>query len=303
MRKLFLFILVCGSALGQPVRGDAEFENSQPLTMDVLGTPTKEQDSSRPSANPDQDEINQFFKHFLPYEPMYFVGGTEAPNIKFQFSIRYRFINPDYQGPTRNDWYLSDLNFGYSQTSLWDTSNPDEPFFYDSSYRPELFYQFEDPPPMFPQVFTKDFRIGVGHESNGQQEPNHRGMNVAFVQPSVTIGATTPYFLKINPRFYCYLGDISDNPDIYKYQGYCDLQATVGEHKGLQVAAIGRVGSGFNRGSLQLDLTCPVSKFPILDQSGLDLCFDLQYFVGYGDTLLTYNQSSSIVRFGISLIR
>ncbi len=282
---------------------DAPFENAQPLSMDLLGPATTQSDTSRPTANPDQDELNQFIKHFAAYEPMYFVGGAQSPNVKFQFSIRYRFVNPDYQGPTQNDWYLSDLNFGYSQTSLWDTSNPDEPFFYDSSYRPELFYQFEDPPPLWPKIFTKDFLVGVGHESNGQMEPNHRGMNIAFIQPSATIGADTPYFLKLEPRFYCYLGDISDNPDIEKYRGYCDLRAVFGQHNGVQLAALGRVGSGFNRGSLQLDLTCPVSNLPLLERSGLDLCLDVQYFVGYGDSLLTYNQSSSIIRFGISLIR
>src|ERR1700710_1572078 len=34
--------------------------------------------------------LEEFISHFAPHEPMYFVGGTKAPNIKFQLSLRYR---------------------------------------------------------------------------------------------------------------------------------------------------------------------------------------------------------------------
>jgi hypothetical protein len=89
--------------------------------------------------------LAEFFEHFTPYEPMYFVGGWQAPNVKFQFSIRYRILNTT--GPLATEYpLLKGFNFAYSQTSLWDFQNPSNPFFYDSSYRPELFYYMESIP-------------------------------------------------------------------------------------------------------------------------------------------------------------
>jgi phospholipase A1 len=245
--------------------------------------------------------LDEFIHHFAPHEPMYIIGGTKAPQVKFQLSIRYRLLNPD--GPLASKYQLlKGFNFAYSQTSLWDWSDPNMPFFYDSSYRPEFFYYLENlPKGTLPEGWQAGFQSGYGHESNGQRDPDHRSINILFLRPILTISQkNTDLFLTLAPKFYDYIGDLDLNPDIAKYRGYCDIRAVVGQRDGLQLAGIGRIGSNWDKGSAQMDLTYPLTK--ILD-GNVDLLLDAQYFIGYGETLLTYNKYTQIFRIGLALVR
>jgi outer membrane phospholipase A len=245
--------------------------------------------------------LNEFALHFAPYEPMYFVGGWKAPNVKFQFSLRYRILTPT--GPLATEYpLLKGFNIAYSQTSLWDLSNPNNPFFYDSSYRPEIFYYLENVPDLkLPQDWQFGAQFGLGHESNGQGGVNERSMNIAYIRPIVTLtDPSTKLFVTLAPKIYGYLGDLSHNPDIARYRGYADLMFTVGQLDGLQLSTLARVGYKYDRASAQFDLTYPLTK--ILG-GNVDLALDAQYFIGYGDTLITYNQRIGIFRLGVSLVR
>lgn len=246
--------------------------------------------------------LDEFIHHFAPFEPMYFVGGSQhAPNIKFQFSLRYRIFDPAGTWATDHP-FIKGFNFGYSQTSIWDFQNSNEPFFYDSSYRPEFFYYLEDLPyPRLPPGWQAGFQAGIGHESNGQKDPDHRSLNILYLRPIITVSrGTHGLFLTVAPKAYVYIGSLSLNPDMPKYRGYCDLRVVTGQRDGLQLAAIGRIGSDFDKGSLQLDLTYPLTK---IFHGNVDISIDAQYFVGYGDTLLTYNSYSNIFRIGLALVR
>jgi phospholipase A1 len=245
--------------------------------------------------------LDEFFQHFAPYEPMYFVGGTRSPNIKFQFSLRYRLFTPTGPLATSHPW-LRGINFGYTQTSFWDVSDPSHPFFYDTSYMPQFFYYLENIPYLhLPESYQAGLQFGIGHESNGQVDPNHRSENNAFIRPIFTMSdAKTGLFLTLEPKFLVYLGDLDLNPDLPKYRGYCDFRVVFGQRDGLQLATIGRLGSDYNRGSAQFDLTYPLTK---ASHGNLDLSLDANYFYGYGDTFLKYNQRSSIFRFGLAMVR
>ena len=245
--------------------------------------------------------LDEFFEHFAPYEPMYFVGGTRSPNIKFQFSLRYRLFTPTGPLGTEYPW-VRGINFAYTQTSFWDVSDTSHPFFYDTSYMPQFFYYFESIPYVqLPESCQAGLQIGIGHESNGQRDPNHRSENNAFIRPIITFSdAKSGLFLTLEPKFLVYLGELDLNPDLPKYRGYCDFRIVLGQRDGLQLATIGRLGSDYNRGSAQFDLTYPLTK---LSHGNTDLSLDAQYFYGYGDTFLTYNQRNSIFRIGLSLAR
>jgi len=244
--------------------------------------------------------LDEFITHFAPYEPMYFIGGGTAPNIKFQFSLRYRLITPTGPLASAAPW-VKGFNFAYSQTSFWDVSDSSEPFFYDSSYRPELFYYLESLPGLkIPENSQVGFQVGLGHESNGLKVPDHRSLNIVFIRPIITIGTKSNFFVSLSPKIYDYIGGLPDNPNLPLYRGYCDLQAVIGLRDGLQFSTIGRVGRDATRGSVQLDLTYPLTK---ILRGNADLSIDAQYFYGYGDTLLTYNQRSSVFRIGLALVR
>ncbi len=278
--------------------------SSRPTTLPASVVATQPEHSSAESGHfPEIGGtygLQEFITHFAPYEPMYFIGGTQAPNIKFQFSLRYRLFTPT--GPLATAMpFFRGFNFAYSQTSFWDVSNSSEPFFYDNSYRPEAFYYLESLPGVKTNPGSQlGLQIGLGHESNGQLPPDHRSLNIVFIRPLVTIGGSSDWFLTLAPKIYDYIGGLPDNPDMPKYRGYCDFRVVGGLRDGLQLGMIGRVGRDGNRGSIQLDLTYPLTK---IFNGNTDLSIDAQYFDGYGDTLLTYNQRTSIFRIGVALVR
>ncbi|MGD0464462.1 MAG: phospholipase A [Tepidisphaeraceae bacterium] len=243
--------------------------------------------------------LREFANHFAPYQPMYFIAGTQEPDIKFQLSIRYRILTPTAPLAVQYPW-LKGFNFAYTQTSLWNISKAIA--FYDTGYKPEFFYYLENVPFHMPPGFQLGAQLGVGHESNGLADPNHRSINMVFVKPIATVSTPSPsdLFLTVAPKLYEYIGDRSLNPDIARYRGYADIQIVAGQRDGLQLAVIGRVGSSFNRGSAQFDITYPLTK---LLNGNMDISLDVQYFTGYGESLLTYNQRHSVTRIGVAIVR
>ena len=63
---------------------------------------------------------------------------------------------------------------------------------------------------------------------------------------------------------------------------------------------LGRLGDELNHGSMEVDLTYPMWRLPVLKSS---VFLDVQYFNGYGESLLLYNQRTWAVRAGFSLFR
>jgi len=240
-------------------------------------------------SDPTFDPVEFFKRHIFPYEPIYFIAGSEDPNAKFQFGFRYQIADTDSK-------WVNGFNFAYTQTSLWDLSSPSSPFF-DSSYKPELLYAYES---ILGGAKTNWYRLdlqgGVQHESNGKSGVDSRSLNIAYFRPTLVLGYPDSLHFTLQPRFWGYLGDLSDNPDIDQYRGFFDLRAML-TWKDLQLSVIGRMGKEDYREntSAQIDLTYRIPK------TGIYL--DLQYFTGYGESLLRYNERTDIIRFGIALYR
>jgi phospholipase A1 len=236
-----------------------------------------------------------------PLEPIYFLIGTERPNAKFQFSIRYQVLNTD--GPLVTAFEpLKGLNFGYSQTSFWDLEGDSQPFT-DNSYRPEVMLLYDDlvPPARLKFFEHIGLQTGVQHESNGQGGDESRNLNFVYIRPILTIGDRDHegLFLTVAPRFHGYFGDMENNPDIERYRGYVDLRVIVGQGGGLQAAFTGRLGSAWDKGSIQMDLTFPLRKLLF---GNVDLYLQGQIFNGYGESL-GYNESDTTYRVGLALVR
>ncbi len=241
----------------------------------------------------------RFFKeHISPYEPMYFLVGSESPSAKFQISFKYQLLN---QGGwlAENAPALKGFNFAYTQTSLWDLGAPSAPFL-DTSYKPALLYSWdrvvggEET-----NAFRLDLQGGIQHESNGKNGADSRSLNVAFIRPTFVFGRNDRLQLTLQPRAWAYLGELNDNPDLDEYRGYFDLRAVLGWRRGLQLSALGRMGREGNHQSLQLDLTYPTMRF----FGSFSVYLDAQYFTGYGESLLRYNEKSDSFRLGFSLYR
>jgi outer membrane phospholipase A len=234
-----------------------------------------------------------------PHEPMYFIAGFAHPNAKFQLSIKYQMFNDEGTWVQAHPW-MKGFYAAYTQTSLW-TWGGDSSSFYDTSYRPEVFWQTENlRPGRWPGDAKVDFATGLEHESNGKGGDDSRTINHLYVEPIITFGDRQALFLTIAPKIYTYLGEFEDTPDVEKYRGYCDLKVIFGQGNGWQARFLGRLGSEFDKGSLQVDVSYPLRR--ILNNN-LDLYLHMQVFTGYGESLLDFQDRTTQFRIGFSLVR
>ena len=268
----------------------------EPNTNSVFTRLIKEVEPEEPGKG---FEPGRFFKeHISGYEPMYFIAGTKSPNAKFQISFAYQLLNKD--GPLATNLpALRGFHIAYTQTSLWDWNAASAPF-YDTSYRPEFFYAWDNVTRAQPADWVQlDLLGGLKHESNGKGGADSRSLNIAYLRPTLTLGRDDGLQLILQPRVWGYLGEVSDNPDIADYRGYVDLRTIVGWKRGLQFSALGRMGKDGNHQGVQLDLTYPTMRF----FGSFSLYLDVQYYNGYGESLLGYNQKTEELRVGFALFR
>jgi outer membrane phospholipase A len=294
-----VFLLSCAT---EPAQATALPTVALPAYLDNLIAGPGTQPSTQPLLQPEtttERSISEFLGHFSAYEPIYIVAGAVDPLAKFEFSFKFRLLN---EGSPLAEKFpiLGGLHFSYSQISLWQLDKASAPF-YDSSYKPEFFYSNEDIRKIkIPGVSELGLQTGFGHESNGQGGATSRSMNILFIRPIFVFGDPEAFHFYVAPKAFVYVGSLRDNPDISKYRGYCDLRAVVGWRQGLEFSVLGRLGSDYNRGSVQLDLTYPIRD---LLNNNLDLYIDAQYFYGYGESLLAYNKRSQAFRIGFALAR
>lgn len=248
------------------------------------------------TALPPQDpDAARFATAFSPFEPNYIVAGSRGPTTaRFQVSLKFRLFNPDTKTA-----FLERLYLGYSQTSIWNLSATSKPF-YDSSYRPSFFY-FDDKITQWPFRRSRlGLQAGYEHESNGKDGADSRSVDIAYVKPTFTFPMSGNYYVSFAPKVYQYV-DREDNPDIAEYRGYGDYILKIGETDGWQFTSTTRVGTRSGVYSFQLDVSYPLRR-PTLGNLGGYL--HLQYFNGYGESLLDYNQRSSPqIRFGLMITR
>lgn len=239
-----------------------------------------------------------FAQQISPHEPMYFIAGDESPNAKFQISFKYQLLN-EAGWLAKHAPALKGFNVAYTQTSLWDLRAPSAPFF-DTSYKPAFIYSWdrvvgrEDV-----DWFRLDLQGGAQHESNGKNGVDSRSQNILYFRPTLVFGRDDRFQLTLQPRVWGYVGDLSDNPDLDEYRGYFDLRAVMGWRRGLQLSALGRMGHEGNHHSAQFDLTYPMMKIV----GSFSVYLQAQYFTGYGESLLRYNQRTDSFRVGFALYR
>lgn len=256
--------------------------------------------TSLPGQPADSAIQRTFAGRFSPHEPVYFIYGPDAPGAKFQFSFKYRVLGQQARLGEELP-ALRGLYAGFTQRSLWDIDADSSPF-YDSSYMPELMLESQSviDPGNAGGFQMLGYQVGVRHESNGQQGPESRSLNIAYVRPAFSFGRLDGWNLLLLPRIFAYIVDVENNPDIRDYRGNVELTAIMGRNDRGALALTGRVGRGFHKGSLQADLTIPVKFDRMFDFATYVL---IQYWNGYGESLRSYNQRTETVRAGFSLVR
>ena len=263
-----------------------------------MTTTNSQSDGNLPILQPAAAKLEHTFAgRLVPHEPVYFIYGHNAPAAKFQFSFKYKLMG---FGEATEQRVPSTLQFAFSQRSIWDITASSSPF-YDTSSMPELFYEALAPMPQKSSAWFTwlGYQAGYKHESNGRAGSVSRSMNTLFAQPVFVLGALDRWFVVVAPRIFTYIGGLSDNPDLTDYRGYGQLRLVIGKNTGPLLMYTGIIGRRWDHVTTQLDFTVPV-RTHLFD---FETYFLVQYFNGYGESLLAYREKSETVRAGFSLVR
>ncbi len=252
------------------------------------------------------DEAKQGAFLFRPHRPNYFMPikySTSPNNTPFQDT----FIQPDLGlDSIETELQLSfkikgmegvlghddlDLWFGYTITSFWQAYNDtiSSPF-RETNYEPEVMLVYRT------DVEIAGFRsrflnLGMVHQSNGRSEGLSRSWNRVYAQFGFERGDLA---LLIRPWYRIpENADEDDNPDIEDYLGHGDLLAVYRDGRNAYSLLLrNNLKTSENRGAVKLNWS-----FPLYGR----LKGYLQYFNGYGESLIDYNHKQQSFGLGVSL--
>ena len=230
------------------------------------------------------------------YKDNYFLTGfTDSTQVKFQFSAKFD-IWPNH-GPHA-------VYFAFTQKSLWNIYRKSQPF-QENNYSPELFYSYFHAPGRYdPQPGCGFFleRLGLVHESDGEDDPRSRGWNRVYGESRFACYDPVHHYAALTLQVW-YPVSARDNPDIAKYLGYGELSFAVGSDRGRgwlgdwEAALHARKGTrDLKTGSLELDARW---RPRYGDFWRFTPYLYGQLFTGYGETLLSYDHALTAIRVGI----
>jgi len=255
-----------------------------------------------------QSEGNGFFDEYLfgalhveSYETTFFMPFTmdfrehddrNAVEASFQISIKKDIVKN-----------ISPIGFNigiaFTQAALWQLyaySNP----FRELNFGPEIYiYLPFSQKPGGAGFSFHGIKLAAAHKSNGLGNENSRSWNRVYLEAPVSIG----WFLFIPRVWWSFVGIGNDfyEKDIPRYMGMCDLTVVSQWNKHV-LRIYGR--SNFNIknikahrtiGSMRLDYSYPIAA--------TGSYFYMQYFFGYGESLIDYNRLVNKIGIGLALSR
>jgi phospholipase A1 len=208
---------------------------------------------------------------------------AESVEAKFQFSVKVLLWNDIAHSDL-------DLYFAYTQLSMWEIYNRSQSApFRDTNHEPEVFVSWPTTQPLWGATLRR-VDVGLDHQSNGVNRPDSRSWNRAFAQ---ALYDWDNFAFTVRP--WIRLPDTDgndDNPDIEKYMGYGEFTVEYFRRNHL-LSVMVRDNMRFrNRGAVRMDYTFPMTR----NLTGL-----VQWFNGYGESLIDYNRPDNRFSIGLAL--
>ncbi len=323
MKKTILFLSVLSVLANDDLINQAleyekqgEYKKAMQIYKNIVLKNTKDNTFLQHSLNTEQNTTKPTYKmkdfnprkealaNYLGTEKSYNPFGISTHNLSYFMPISYNFSKRDYKS-TETKFQVSlkktlfenllglneSYNIGYTQVSWWQLYKHSSPF-RETNYQPEFFINF---PISGHDIFEnlKNVRVGLLHESNGQDDPKSRSWNRIYLSNAWFFGD----FVFI-PRVWLRIPEKSsedDNPDIEKYLGNFDINLAYAQDKYfINILWRNNLNFANNRGAVEISGAYKISN------NGLYIY--TQYFNGYGESLIEYNKSSSRLSSGILLM-
>lgn len=226
----------------------------------------------------------------VPVETAFPGREVRKPEVAFQLSFKTKLWE-DILGRNLDLW------FGYTQRSFWQLYNfKDSAPFRETNYEPEMFINL----PMdidLPGIRLRSINFGFNHQSNGKSDPLSRSWNrivanIGFEREHL-FGTGDSAVLELKTWYRIPESEAKDdNPNIADYMGDGEIWGYYLREKhrfGMMVR--NNLDFDDNHGAMQLEWS-----FPLNDRiSGY-----IQYFIGYGESLLDYDHR--VNRLGMGFI-
>lgn len=205
--------------------------------------------------------------------------------VKFQISFKTKVVQSFLFGK-------GDIWVGYTQVAHWQVYNKklSRPF-RELNYEPELIATY----PLdfrFLGFEAKMVSLGFNHQSNGRSDPISRSWNRLMFQIALE---QDNFQIYLKPWWRLDGGDEDDdNPEITNYIGRAEA-TVIYKKNGTIISALVTNSLSFNdnRGSLQLNYLLPIKN---------TLRLHLQFFTGYGESLIDYNHYQTTASIGLSFV-
>jgi len=245
-----------------------------------------------------EDEILKLFDRqpsFGMYKDNYFITGVPTnerinkytSDVKFQISIRQRLTKTSLP-------FNTFLMLTYTQKSFWDIYAKSAPF-KDNNYNPGF--------SIVKPLINKNGLIGVAaialeHESNGKDSLESRGWNYVVLSGMYFLN---PFF-SIQAKLWAGFLDQGDkdldgggNKDLYKYRGYGLVAFNYRSYNDrIWVSAVINPRKKIWNLNTQLEVSIKLT-------AKANQYLFIQWYQGYGESLLEYNKYSSMVRVGMCI--
>lgn len=256
--------------------------NEQTALSDRLAAENKVEDNPYSLILYKATYILPFYYTQSPYDDIYDHNTPngqklESEEFKGQLSFQAPIVYEAF-GPKNT------LNLAYTQLSYWQVY-ADSQYFRETDYEPEIFFSHV-------QTNYLNWKIGAEHQSNGRGGAQERSWNRLYGALNVS-GAD--WLLTLQPWMLVFPTESSQihNPDITRFMGNGE-ETFAYKFSSLTVSVMVRnnLESHFARGAEEVDFTFPLTTH----FHGM-----VQFFSGYGQSLIEYNHYTNAVGVGFAL--
>lgn len=238
-------------------------------------------------SRPSDRELDRVLQHYTGDPDAEREAGNDHLEAVFQISIKYP-VSTGLVGK------FSRLEFAYTNRSFWQAYNGDisRPF-RETNHEPELILSWQ------PQKTWVDyFSLALNHQSNGQTSSMSRSWNRIIAQtvsviPTGVVVVRAWWRIPEESKADPWDPQDNDNPDIDDYMGPGEFtyMHVMGKQT-LSVMVRNNFNPDANKGAVELGWTFPLNR---------KIKGYVQYFNGYGESLIDYNRYQERIGVGIKL--